>query len=592
MKTSNIVIVMLVLMAALIVLMVSGCNNKPNRSDTSAVTEQQVDQVHIGEITDPEELQKLWEEYLYDTITTVGNTPEFNSAAEIDPTAIAQYVWYKYTYEHGINNLELADEGHFNRLLPLDIVLEYAHRYFKLNALDLSNVDDYHYDPQQQTFAVGISMRTDYPHYINDRSWNIHLDKAVKNTDGSTTAVLVSYDSSHTRRVQYTMTYTLKQHEDGSLYFASGKREWVNNSLVTLTGDYKHFERLSGFHGEKWELSMVGQSDDYLILAHTPYAKGSLAALMLINPQTMTVERKLELDYNPAFSDISLLGDNLIIRLDRKVLVINKQLEIIKEAPLPKVIIDTMEREVNYDENGFPDVFFGGYDVTKDLKMFVYSDEVGVKIFDTADNSERMLSKTVPVKGSSLIDKSYHLVPRFAAEDKKVITTMTGYETSMGYTLCHIEKDDVRTLNISQESSYTGNIRYDTGLLEVNTSIYDPINQSASAKTLYLDFKTGAVTEIKFDSPGETGYIRDYGHTYVGEKYAAFITHEYDRDYTNNISYINRLSLSTFAVESNLVSVKAANTYILGVLDDGRIVFWYDFNPSERGICITNKAEL
>jgi len=50
------------------------------------------------------------------------------------------------------------------------------------------------------------------------------------------------------------------------------------------------------------------------------------------------------------------------------------------------------------------------------------------------------------------------------------------------------------------------------------------------------------------------------------------------------MSFINRLNLNALIVEPKIISVKAAGTHILGVLADGRVVFWYSLNPSENGV--------
>ncbi|MGI6534793.1 MAG: hypothetical protein ACOX23_09455 [Peptococcia bacterium] len=74
----------------------------------------------------------------------------------------------------------------------------------------------------------------------------------------------------------------------------------------------------------------------------------------------------------------------------------------------------------------------------------------------------------------------------------------------------------------------------------------------------------------------------------MGKNYAAYITTRQDNNSNdNNMAYINRIKLDNFRLEEQLVSVKAAETTLLGVLADGRILFWYSLNPSESGICIT-----
>lgn len=576
-------IIIAIVMLILLITFISGCKN----GQLSISAEQDIDQQN-GEITDPEELEQLWQDYLYDTIVTVGNTFEFKSPTEIDPVYIAMYAWFKYTSEHGEDGLALADEGGYLRLLPLDIVLEYAQRYFNLNSLDLSKIEDYYYDTEKSAFLFALGRDTSPPSYSHSNSWGMNLDKAIKNSDGSITAVLVSYDTYQTRRVTHTMTYTLKQNDKGGLYFASGKLEWINNNLVAITGEFEHFNKIIGFDGQMEELSMVGENEDMVILAYTPYAKEKSACLMLVNLNTMTVEKKLALGDNFAYSDVKLVGENIVVRLLNRVITVDKSLEKLVENPIPIAIAQKGNSISTTDEKGNPDVFFGGYDVSSDLTEYVFADEVGVKLFNTIDSSERLLSKTVPIEGSSLLDNSYHFLPRFVAQDKKVIATMSGYESTMGYTLYNLETDKVNTFNITSEGSSTGNIHYDRGTLEVNTHIYDSKNSTSTPKTLYLDFKTEVVTEIDLDSPGDTGYIRFPEYCYVGQKYASFITTKWDSsDYINNVSYINRLDLDTLTVESQIISLKAAQPHILGVLADGRILFYYNFNPSERGICIT-----
>ncbi|MEL7564429.1 MAG: hypothetical protein AAGU27_06040 [Dehalobacterium sp.] len=76
-----------------------------------------------------------------------------------------------------------------------------------------------------------------------------------------------------------TKTYTLKQREDGSMYFVSGRWDYVNNHLVVLTGDFVRFDQITGFVGNMEDLSMIGEDNGRLILAYTPYDKEKVAAL-------------------------------------------------------------------------------------------------------------------------------------------------------------------------------------------------------------------------------------------------------------------------------------------------------------------------
>lgn len=366
------------------------------------------------------------------------------------------------------------------------------------------------------------------------------------------------------------------------------KWDYVNNHLVAITGDYQRFEQIKGFTGNMEDLSMLGEVDGRLILAYTPNDQLKNSAMLLVNPEFMKVEKKLDVSGNFTATDVNLSGESILIRLKDRITVIDINLEQLEEASLPISITEKMNRKPQYNAKGNTDVFFGGYDVSSDRLKFVYTDETGVKLFNPTDNSEKLLSPTVPITNSELLDNSYHMAPRFVADEQKVITTMTGYEGAMGYSLCNLERGTVETHSIASECSSTGLIRYDTGLLEVNTHLYNKVKQISECKTLYLNFRTGRVEEISLKDPGDTGDIRMPFYWYVGQNYASFISYKRDaNDYANNMIYLNRLDLKTSLIEPKIISVRAAEPHILGVLADGRIVFWYSLNPSENRICLT-----
>lgn len=159
---------------------VAGCKKSPQ--DLPAQTTGK-----FGDITDPVELEKLWQEYFYDSIATVGNTREFNSAQEIEPLNVARFCGLKYVAEHGEENLTPTGKGSPFRLLPLDIVLEYAKRYFDLTSLDVSKIETDSYDQQKQAFIFEFGTGGTRPSYNTTRS--DHLDKVTRNSDGIVTAV-------------------------------------------------------------------------------------------------------------------------------------------------------------------------------------------------------------------------------------------------------------------------------------------------------------------------------------------------------------------------------------------------------------------
>lgn len=574
----------------LLLLIVAGCQNAAENLPTQAYNNTNGIKKY-GEITDPAELEKLWQEYLYDAANFTGISMEFSNTKEIEPLTVARFCWSKYIIEHDAEELESDREGSYLKLFPLDVALEYARKYFDLDDIDVSEIDENIYDPQKKAFLFSPGSKKEVPRpSYNNLLRGRRLEKAVRNNDVTITAILLNPDSQKFDRIEYRDTFTLKVRRDGSLYFVKGKREYINNHLVSILGNYKYFDKITGFDGNLQTLSMLGETEGRLIFAYMPYEKGENHALMLLNPETMTIEKRLNINREFQVTDINIQGERIIIRLNDRTVSVDKTLNRSEDIMLPGAIAEKIKREPLYNEYGYPLIFFGGYDVSRDGTKYVYSDEVGLKLYNITSGSEKLLSKTVPTPDSELTNNSFHSNPRFISGDNKVITTMTGYESALGYTIYDFNKEMQKTYNIVSEGSSTGYIRYDTGLLEINNYIRAKDNQTGDYKTIYLDFATGEVKEIHLDDRGDTGYIIMPDQYYVGQNHAAFITSSYDKsDNANNKYYINSLNLKTMQAEPKIITIKAANTYILGVLADGRIIFWYDLNPSENGVCITMK---
>lgn len=575
-----------------IIIIMSGCkknidNTSKQGSDPSIPADKQESGIKTIEITDQEKIEKLWQEYLYYSITTVGNAGDFNSAKEINPVYVAQFCWYMYTKDKGAEDLELLSKDTPLKLFPLETVLEYAKRYFNITSLDVSQVSEYEYSKEKNAFIISVDGYKTIPGYTEKNPWGIHIGMVTKDEDGTITATMESYDTYETKRVTLKKTLILKQHPDGSMYFAKGKWDYVNNNLVAIDGSFIQRDKIQGFEGHFEELSMVCEVDGRLILAYKPYDKGKTAALMFMNPDNFTIEKTLELRENLDFTSIKQAQDKLIICLDSKIMTISKKLEKLEEIPLPKAIRDKINRKPKYDSQGFPDTFFGGYDVSGDLTKLVYSDEKGVKLYNLKTNMDEMLYKTEEAKGDKLLKYYYHWKPRFVAKDKKILIITRGYEYIRSHTLYDIENRSSAYLDIGGEISIQ-NIYYDTGLLMVNMPTYNELTQKSDYVTLYLDFLTGIVSELELKETGDTGFIIPDYYSYVGQKHAAFVTSKIDnKDRAKDVYYIHSLDLKTKDISSDLISITAGEPHILGVLGDGRIVFWYIINPAEMGICIT-----
>lgn len=543
---------MLLILCALLIIFSAGCKRTPPP-------------VTSVDITDPAELEQLWQDYLYDSITTVCNGGDFATAAELDPIWVAEFCWFRYVSEQGEDSLEPAGGGSSLRLLPLDTVLTYAERYFGLTTLDVSKVSANEYDASRRAFMFAMDNGPRGT-YSGQNSWGVSLTKASRSSDGTVTVVLSDTDRESGRTVR-TWTYALKPREDGGLCFASGVQEWINNHLVTITGNYNRVDRITGFDGALSSLTMLGEVDGNMILVSCPGGEDEKSVLMLVRTADLGVVKTLPLAARLNPGDAVLRADGIVIRLADRVESVDTGLTNVTDADLPPAIAALAGKDT-----------FRGYDLSADHKTYVYADGTDVKLLDAANGQAKSILK--PAKGR------VYASPRFVANGEKVIATLCGYDGATAYALYDLTTGTAEAYPIASGGNSTELIHFDSGLLEVNTYGSDAQGTTGDCQSIYLDFASGTTSVIGLADPGDVDGYPDAA--YVGQGGAAFLTHKTDaNDWTGTAYLINRVNLKTLTVEPAVISVKATAPRVLGILADGRIVFSYELNPSERGVCIT-----
>ena len=520
-------------------------------------------------ITDPKILEEIWDDYIIDTIANVSNTQFFNSPQEIDPINIAGYCFNRYVAENGEGNLLKNDDVN-GLLFPLKTANEYAKRYFNIDEIDVSHINKAYYNDAKKAFIM-TSRGKWHTKYNEKNAWGIHLSDVEKNSDGTYKVTLLEYDDYKATRVGRTETYTLKERSDGSLYFVSGRRDWVNNNLVKVTGDCKKFEKIKGYNGDLGAITLVGEIDGKLLFCNG-YNTVKDIVLMYVDKSNMEVIKSFVAAENvksDKFCGLRIFGDNIVVKLNDKLIIVDKDLNSKKE------------KSISIPYKGNPH----GLDVSSDLKRFVFSDDEGLKLMDSENHSVKLLIKSAKENAPSGEIPSVHLYPHFAADETKIVSTMSGYEWTNGIIVYDIQSGTMKKVIDSGDSTTYG-VYWDSGILDVNG--YE--RGTGKIKTFYLNFKTVAVTEIPIKNTGNTDFIRGGSMCYTGKNYAAFVTCKLDyEDEANSIYYISRLNLKTLELEPEIISVKAAQVCILGVTEDGQIIFYYNYNPSENGIAITAK---
>jgi len=366
-----------------------------------------------------------------------------------------------------------------------------------------------------------------------------------------------------------------------------------DGSIVEITGNYTRFDGIKGFDGDYQYLSMVGETDGHIVMQYMPveYNKEVKPLLMLVDTDTLEIARNVKLynvlpetGENPV-SHVRVAGDKIIVCLEGQVSVFDKSLELIQEIPLPEAIVRKVGRTVTYDKNGIAEVFYGGYDISDDLRKIVYTDEIGIWLYDLGSGTEELLAENI--HNEDYLKRSFYRFPRFIADSGKIIADRLGYEYSLGYAVCNIADKSLQTLDLFSQKGIN-DIYYDTGLLELEINMLNKETGDYERKSFYLDFDTGNVTEVQIEKSIYEHYPPFRDSFYVGENYAAFVTYSPDNDNKDGtMYYINRLDLKTLETETDLLSVRAGGPHILGVLADGRILFRYYYDETENGICIS-----
>jgi len=522
------------------------------------------------EITDTNEIQRIWKDYIFDTIATLGNSKPFNQPSEIEPAYLAGYCGNLYVRENGLTDLK-QEESYYQ--FPLKTALHYAKRYFNLSSIDVAGLEADIYDPKRQVFLLNLGNIETAGFYNERKIWDIDVAKITHSENGIYKVYLNDYKDRESTIVERTFLYTMKQNPDKSLVFLSGKKEWINNQFVSLKGNFTKLNEIKNFEEELKDYCLSNSVGDKQLL-YTPYLTKNTCSVMLYNSKTKSVEKKItisgENDDDDEFYGLSLFKDKFIVKLSNKMLVYDWNLTELKTIALPQILKDCYKNK--HYKDGI--VEYGGYDIAKDLKTIVFTDAEGIKQIDVNSKKWVLLSKTKP---------EMHASPRYVCNETKILTTILGYEEAKGYALTDVVEKKMKTY-ISGDDPVFQNYN-ENGILSINTW------QNGKNKSIYTDFKTGKTTDIILDKTGDTGVRRNSNQCDTGKNYAAFVTVESGgNDRINTEYHLNRIDLKTLKIEYDVVTCKAADISIMNVYDDGSVLFHYNYNPSESGVCISGKA--
>ncbi len=566
-----------ILLAVIFIIGASGCSDKesPEKENPSSEDffgqEQDTTPVKAVEVKDEAMLQSVWQDLLYDSITSIGNQESFASTDELSVETIAQYAFFRYQRDHGEEALELGEDQ--RKRIKESQILEISERYLDREELDFSKVSelDYSYLPDEKAFGYYMSIEepTDY---MENTAWGIRFDKLEQLSNGRYRATLVDYVDQEEALVETYWRYELGRREDGSWYFISGTKEHPDNHLVKIEGNYTEYTSIGG-HETSGDLNFVAQLDENraLVVGQKKEENEYVSYLGVLNlkDMSMVTEIEIEVKYGVSWQD-----GQIIVKGTDAVVVLDDSLKQKQKIMLPIILKQAIDQGTTYDDSNNIVHFFRDYDISPDLQHFCYADEEGLKLLDAGSEEVLLLSKTLDL-GYDLLPYSYYIDCHFVSGGNKILTAMSGYEELYDRYLYDLENMSGHLLKVG-EYGYSAYLSEAGQLLiatsESNLMLYDLAKEEKRS----LD-----TTEVK-------GAQEDISLMYADSgQFIAYATTEAET-YT---TYIHRIDTETDQIEANILKIEEASVNLIAVLNDGRVLAAYYRYPNEYGYILSTKEE-
>lgn len=545
-------------------------------------------------VTDAGKLAMLWNEYIYDGITTVLNA-EFTNPAEMEE----QY----YLVSYALRKMTRAAAGEaetgaavFREIaIPAAAAVEAEiEKYFGLvTQINLPEELAQYYGSEAGDTTVTVNIGH-FP-YGTDNPWGIVMDQVTYDPAGKEyTVKLDSIASPRAGRVWRTTYAVLGEKVDGSLYYRSVRYEYPVTELVGIIGDYTVLDP-ADFGAENLlysvPIAVSGSNIDGELLLravrHLPNSE-TVLTFSVYDPAVQRVISSLPLPQTSErwLSGVRILPNRLLFKLNDGFFSTDLALKRLGSGTtaLPESVRTALS-DRDYD---------AGYDVSADGGQIVYTDEAGLHLYNRRTGESRRLASHVPVD-SELFDMAYILTPHFSAGDAAVIAKLSGYEGYYGLMMVdlanpaaepRIDKD----INILDSLDYT-NVMHSLPNLQYRPTegtIPDfGIEMVELAKT---DEQTDRTAEIAFADAHQKRILGSVEqHPLYNDRYLAYVAEGYEPGMAPEevIYRVVRIDLATRRAET-VLTVQAGVPYLLALTGDGRVMLSYHFER-ESGLVITGK---
>jgi predicted nucleic acid-binding Zn-ribbon protein len=556
MKKNNLVFVI----AVLLLVLISACNNDTGVS---------IDDVPSNDfepilVEDRELIQELWDNILFDSIASIGNSESFYHPSEIEDEYLAIFAYMKIARSQGFDAFE---QGGYpgEQIISIDQIKEVVEEYWQVQ-IDKSELDKgYSYNESKNGYTYGFDVTTIGP-YDEQNPWGIKIERVFDLGDGQYEVNLVSFVDYESSIVQTRWVYNIEKIDNKNI-IKSLKKEYPENNLTVITGDIETFQRIENYLGDVSE-------DGWRVLYNIDSEKSIIGGVALLDEYTNILgifdakDRSMPLYFNlgDQVLDIYVRDEKVVVKEKDRILIYDLELELIETILVPDYIIELMNRDIEYDDNFYPMTWFGGYDINNSLNKIAYSDEEGLKEYDLVSNSYELLTPTL-IYDDEMTPMGYASDPRYLDNDLKVFYGIAGYEGMVDYSVFNFETG-MKRLNIGHFTQLHINI--DQGImlcLDVNSA-------------QKFDFNDLQAESIKLTQPLE-GYTEwaIMAHQ-SNDRLMTFALSDFKRETMTNIYYAD---MEGKEIIGPIASVTRADVRIRGVLGNDKVLCSYGLFPNEYG---------
>ncbi len=518
--------------------------NTEQKSEENIVDEEHpLYDIKPGVIEDDEILNYLYNEYFYKAITTIYNHGDFSQASDIQPRYIVEFAARTYMSQNGINHLEADHEGDYYRYIPIDALKPYLKLYFNINSFDVSSFSGLDFNKERQAVYVNTLGVDELNDYKAPNSWGIHLENVRMTDEGEIIGELNQYfDESDQLKKCYKLTLAPHMNHTGTFYIRSGVETFYSQNIVEIDGNYEVINTFAKYQRKDNALNaniyFLCEIEDAIILSMSVHGLEGGNKLVVVDKESKMIIKELDIEnseneeiYRIEAKEINPYGKVIALFTNHDIRLLDMSLNELGSIMLPQKLKEEIV-EYEYDSNDALTRVFFGYDISSDMQLYVYSNERGLHLLDTTNESSILIQEKL--KRESKFSKYHHFSqPQFVGKSNNVYATITGYEWSNGFLLYMYDTKSVQLyeyvsdydpiLKINGTKSHLAVSRQEPIALNLLTGeqfdipeAYLNVNFAVFFEGNYLGYHNGeeGVITVKWNeefNKAEIGYIDQHG---------------------------------------------------------------------------------